>query len=89
MFYNGLLIIEHSGSLLNRFNNPDSILSKVKKTIETKDIVILVNHHWEYFFDWSQLDQSFFGAWQQVIKYLLEKEDLHFLTFSELYNRLR
>lgn len=88
IFYNDLLIIEHSGSLLNRFNTPDSILSKVRKKIETKDIVILVNHHWEYFFDWSQLDQSFFGAWQQVIEYLLQKDDLHFLTFSELYNRL-
>ena len=89
MFYKELLIIEHSGSILNRFNTPDSILNRVRKTVETKDIVILVNHHWEYFFDWSQLDQSFFGAWEQVMEYLLQKEDLSFLTFSELYNHLR
>jgi hypothetical protein len=88
MFYDKLLIIEHYGYPLNRFNTPDSILSEVRRTIETNDIIILVNHHWEYFFDWSKLDQSLFGAWQQVIEYLLQKEDLHLLTFSELYNRL-
>jgi hypothetical protein len=90
MFHDDLLIIEHSGYLINRFNNsPDSILSAVRKEIETKEIVILVNHHWEFFFDWSNLNQPLFRAWQQVVEYLLQKEELQFLTFSELYNRLR
>jgi hypothetical protein len=89
LFYGTLLIIERSGYQLSRFYSPDSILSKVRKKIETNKIVVLVNHHWEYFFDWSQLDQPFFDAWQGVTEYLLQKEDLHFLTFSELYNRLR
>lgn len=88
MFYDELLIIERSRSVLNRFNAPDSILSKVEKIIETNDVVILVNHYWEYFFDWSQLNQCFFEAWEKTIEYLLQREDLHFLTFSELYNCL-
>jgi len=89
IFYNNLLIIEYAGPLLNRFNNHRSIFSKVRQKIETKDIIILVNHHWEYFFDWSKLDQTFFGAWQQVVEYLLQKDGIQFLTFSELYTRLR
>jgi len=89
MFYEGLLIIEHPGYLLTRFNNPESVFNKVCHAIETKDIVVLVNHHWEYFYDWNGLNSSFFRAWQQVTEYLLHKEDLEFLTFTELYNLLR
>lgn len=89
MFCDELLIIERYGSILNRFNSLDLILSKVKQIIETRKIVILVNHYWEYFFDWSQLDKSFFEVWQKIMEYLLQKEDLHFLSLSELSDCLR
>ena len=89
MFYDKLLITEHYDYPLNRFDNPEAILSKVRKKIETNKITILVNHHWEYFFDWLNLDRSFFEAWQQVVDYLLQKDDLQFLTFSKLRNLLR
>lgn len=89
MFYDGLLIIEHPGYLLTRFNNPESVFSKVRNAVETKDVIVLVNHHWEYFYDWNGLDSSFFSAWKKVTEYLLQKEQLEFLTFTELYDLLR
>lgn len=98
MFYESLLMVERvsilnrfinrAGNILNRFNNPNLILNKIKKIMETTDLIILVNHYWEYFFDWSHLDQAFFRGWQQVIEYLLQREDIHFLTHSELYDLL-
>jgi hypothetical protein len=88
MFYDKLLIIENFAPLLSRFNNPDLILDKVKEIIEKRSVIVLVNHHWEYYFDWSQLDHAFFAAWQGLVEYLLQKDNLQLLTFSELYNRL-
>ena len=89
LFYESLLIVEHPGYILTRFNNPESILNKVKAAIETRDVVILVNHHWEYFYDWNGLDSSFFSAWNKVMEYLLQKENLKIITFSELYDLLK
>jgi len=88
MFYDELLVIEHSGYLLTRFS-PESGFDSVRNAVESKNIVVLVNHHWEYFYDWKGLDSSFFSAWQRVTDYLLNKDDLEFLTFSELSNLLR
>jgi hypothetical protein len=87
MFCDELLLIEHPGYLLTRFS-PELAFDRVRNTVETKDIVVLVNHHWEYFFDWSELDSSFFSAWKQVTEYLLSRADLSFLTFSELHKVL-
>jgi hypothetical protein len=86
-FWGNLLIVEHSG-LLTRFNSPESIYSKVQKTLDSEKIVVLVNHHWEYFFDWNGLNQPFFRAWQRILEYLLNKEDLEFLSFTQLYELL-
>jgi len=89
VFYKSLLIVEHSGYLLTRFNEPNSILNKVKKIIESQDISILVNHHWEYFYDWNGLDSSFFNAWKEVVEFVLQKEDLKIITFTELNNHIK
>ena len=88
MFCDELLVIEHPGYLLTRFS-PKSAFDRVRNAVENKDVIILVNHHWEYFYDWNGLDSAFFSAWKKVTEYLLGKEDLKFLTFSELYEVLR
>lgn len=87
MFCDELLLIEHPGYLLTRFS-PTLAFDRVHDAVETKDIVVLVNHHWEYFFDWSELDSSFFRAWKQVTEYLLSRAGVSFLTFSELHKVL-
>jgi hypothetical protein len=89
MFCESLLIIEHCGYLLTRFSNPELILRKVQNAVETRDIIVLVNHHWEYFYDWNELDTSFFSAWNKVTEYLLQKENLKIITFTELYDLLK
>jgi hypothetical protein len=88
IFHNEFLVVEHPGYLLTRFN-PKSAFNRVCDAVETKDFVILVNHHWEYFYDWSGLDSAFFSAWKKLSEHLLNRADLKFLTFSELYEILR
>ncbi len=88
LFYEKLLITEHSGFILSRFNNPKNIFNQVKTAIDHQNVTTLVNHHWEYFYDWNTLNVPFFNAWSQVSDYILENENLEIITFSELYNLL-
>jgi hypothetical protein len=88
MFCDGLLVIEHPGYILTRFDSSESIFNKVQNIVNTQDIVVLVNHHWEYFFDWGGLNSSLLNVWRQVVDYLLQREDIRFLTFTQLYDHL-
>ena len=83
-----LLIVEHKGYLLTKFADPKSIYENFLKKINTQKIIFIVNHHWEYFFDWNGLNSPLFQVWQRILKYLLEKENLEFLTYDQLYFRV-
>lgn len=87
-FIEDFLIVTHPGCLLNRFAEPEEIFSSVKHAIDNTDIFTLVNHHWEYFFDWDDLDKPFFGAWEKVMAHLIDRDDVTFLKFTELYQKL-
>ena len=89
IFYGDLLIVEHPGYLLNRFDASKSIFSRIQDVIETNEIIILVNHHWEYFFDWKGLNIEFYNIWKKVLEHLLGRKDIQFLSFSELYDKLK
>jgi len=79
-----LLIMEQSGFPLSRFNSPDQMLAMVLAQLERRKIIVLVNHHWEYFFDWSSLNKHHSDAWVHILKTLHSRPDVRFLTFSEL-----
>jgi hypothetical protein len=88
-FYDDFLMVEHSLSLDHFGSNRKLLLDKVKNAIETNRITILVNHYWQYFFDWClEGNKEFFGCWQQITDYLFSQKNLCFLTFSQLYNLL-
>lgn len=88
IFIDDFLILTHPGCIFSRFSEPGDILSSVKEAIDSVDILTLNNHHWEYFFDWNELNEGFFAAWKKAISYLEERDDVTFLTFSELYQKL-
>ncbi len=56
MFCGNMTVVEHPGYLLTRFKDPESVYYNVLKAISKEKIVVLVNHHWEYFFDWNGLN---------------------------------
>jgi hypothetical protein len=82
------IILEHPGYILSRFSKSQDIEKDFKKAISEKDIIVIVNHYWEYFFDWGELDKSFFGAWKKMIHYVLDREDCEIVKFSQLYEQL-
>jgi len=88
LFMQDFLILLHPGCLLSRFLSREEMLRSIQNAVDTFDVVTLVNHHWEYFFDWADLDQDFYDAWREVVDLLVKRDDVEFVTFSGLYKKL-
>ncbi|MDZ7695442.1 MAG: DUF2334 domain-containing protein [Deltaproteobacteria bacterium] len=86
--WDDFLILEHPGYIFSRFYTPEAMAHKFFDAFENNDIIIIVNHHWEYFFDWNGLDERFFEAWKKMIRYVLEREECRIVTFSKLHKDL-
>ena len=90
LFWGEFLLLEHPATYLGRFNDPAKMIEQVLYDLEMHSLLILVNHHWEYFFDWNDEPcPEFFSAWQRILQELLSKEDVQIMSFSELYLVLR
>lgn len=83
-----MLILKHPGYILSRFNSPAAIREKIREAFARSDILVIVNHHWEYFFDWGKIDERFFAAWKEFCDQLLARDDVELLNFTALYRRL-
>ena len=88
LFWKKFMLVEHYGTIFSRFNSAEYITETVKQLIHNYDIIVLVNHYWEYFFDWKQLDARYFAAWNECIEYLLDRPDVKFINFDQLYQLL-
>jgi len=81
------LIVTHPGYLFSRFNAASEIRDRVDEALAKADVVVVVNHHWEYFFDWGGRDEVFFNTWTTFRDDLLKRDDIEFLNFTTLYHR--
>jgi hypothetical protein len=82
--FHGFLALEHPGCFLSRFHSPRSFLSQVRSLLKRHRILVLVNHHWEYFFDWGDPDPNLLEGWEAALEYLLREEGVELTTFSAL-----
>lgn len=86
LFWGRFLIVEHQGVILSRLFPSGWIFLKLKQTLEDNDIIILVNHHWEYSLDGKGIDHL--NCWHEILRYLLSREDVQFIDFHQLYKKL-
>lgn len=82
------LLMEYPGPILSMFNDYRTMKEKVVDFLLKHDILILVNHNWEYFWDWNEPNKEFLSAWHDIATYLLERSDVEIISFSKLYDRL-
>lgn len=83
-----LTLFEYPGTILSMFNDPASIPDQIDAQLEMSDVLILVTHHWEFFFDWDKPNQPFIDSWHTALDKLLSNSNVEFLSFAELNKRL-
>lgn len=86
--WDDFVIFEHQGYIFSRFATPEDIESNFMNIFNNNEIIIVVNHYWEYFFDWDGLDEELFRIWKKVMSSVFERDDCRILTFSQLYEEL-
>lgn len=82
------LLLEYPGPILSMFNDYHTMKERVIDFLTNHDILVLVNHYWEYFWDWDAPNREFLSAWHDIATYLLERGDVEIISFSMLYDRI-
>ncbi len=82
------LLLEYPGPILSMFNDFTTMKKQTAACLENHDIVVLVQHYWEYFWDWGKPNQDFLSTWYDIATYLLNRPDIEIISFSTLYNKL-
>jgi hypothetical protein len=82
------LLLEYPGPILSMFNDYSLMKGKVIEWLAHHDILILVNHYWEYFWDWDQPNHEFISAWHDIAASLLDRPDVEIISFSKLYDHI-
>lgn len=84
-FWDDFMICTHPGYIFARLENYTNIETQFHRIMKTADVFVLVNHYWEYFFDWNKLDKDYFALWKKLSKKLLEREDCRVVSFKQLH----
>jgi hypothetical protein len=82
------LLLEYPGPILSMFNDYSIMKKQISDFLAHHDILVLVSHYWEYFWDWDKPNQEFLSAWHNIAAYLLERPDVEIISFSELYDHI-
>jgi Uncharacterized protein conserved in bacteria (DUF2334) len=80
------LLLEYPGPILSMFNDYTTMKDKIADFLTHHDILVLVSHYWEFFWDWDKPNRDFLSAWHDIASYLLDRPDVEIVSFSRLYN---
>lgn len=78
-----LLLLSHPGCLLSYQRAITTILDAVIHSINTQHLTVLVTHWWEYFRD-GKPDQAFIDVLHQIGHYMVTRNDIKVISFSDL-----
>ncbi len=84
-----MLLVGHPGYVLSMFHPVETLGQRVMQALGQSDVVVLVNHYWEYFLEGAmQATKDRLAAWHHTAAELLANDSLEFVTFSDLYRRM-
>lgn len=82
------LLLEYPGPILSMFNDYRTMKGKIADYLANHDILVLVSHYWEFFWDWDAPNRDFLAAWHDIASYLLDRSDVEIVSFSRLYDHI-
>jgi hypothetical protein len=80
---NGTLLLSHPGCLLSCHRNYDSMLNEIIRSIDSRQLTVLVTHWWEYFRE-NKPDEEFIRQLHRTADYLASRADIKVVAFSDL-----
>lgn len=81
----GFLLLEYPGPILSMFNDYKTMKKRVEDFLADHEVLVLVSHYWEYYWDWDEPNRKFLAAWHDIVACLLERPDVEIVDFSGLY----
>ncbi len=82
------LLLEYPGPILSMFNDYRTMKEKIADYLASHDILVLVSHYWEFFWDWDEPNRDFLSTWHDIASYLLNRSDVEIVSFSRLYDHI-
>ena len=76
-------LLSHPGCLLSYHRDYGAMLDKVRQSVDSRRITVLVTHWWEYFRD-GRADDAFIGVLHETARYLAGAPDVRVLSFRQL-----
>jgi hypothetical protein len=77
------VLLSHPGCLLSCHRDYTTMLDNVIRTVNNRQLTVLVTHWWEYFRD-HKPDETFIGFLHETARYLASNPDLRVISFSDL-----
>jgi predicted deacetylase len=77
------ILLTHAGCDLSYHNSYDTMLDKIKASIDSRKLTVLVTHWWEYFRE-NQPDERFINLLHETADYLARHKDLKVISFRDL-----
>lgn len=66
----------------HRHDPAQTCLDHARVDLQNHDFLIITNHYWTFFRDWSGETNDLFDAWQTFLDDLLMRDDLRYTTFE-------
>lgn len=83
------ILLSHPGCLLSCQRDYNSMLEAVIRSVNSRQLTVLVTHWWEYFRE-NHADERFISVLHAVAKYLADAPDVQVISFSDLaHGRIR
>jgi hypothetical protein len=76
-------LLTHPGCHLSYHRSYSLMLAEIEKSIESRQVTVLVTHWWEYFRD-GKPDQVFIDVLHETAAYLAARRDIRVISFDDI-----
>ena len=76
------ILLSHPGCHLSYHRSYDTMLDRIRESIRSRPLTVLVTHWWEFFRD-NQPDEAFIRVLHQTAEFLSQAKDLKVVTFEQ------